>query len=514
MRQHTMVVTIGLVLTLVVLLVVVALPGPGDRDQPEPPPEPSEAVRTGHLLAGLPSHPDALDPHLATSDTAFVALDQIHDTLVRLGEDLLPQPALADSWEVSDDGLTWTFALRDDVRFHDGSPLTSADVVASLERVAGDGVDAVHLDIVDGIEAPDPYTVTIHLGRPTPGLATRLGSTGTAIVPADHAVSDTPTGEPIGTGPFRLVDTDDATVELERLEDHWGGAPRLEGIGFRVVADADEALAALRAGDLDWVATVPPGRAGEVAADGSLHLARVVGLEYWFLAFNLDRQPFGDVAVRRAVAFALDRDAIAEAARPGGATPAQTPLPPDVFWRHDHAPFEHDPERARELLTDAGLDDASLELLVTDELAASAPVADAIGGQLADVGIEVRVRTEALENLLAAQAEGDFDAFVLGWRGESDPDDLYRPPHHSEGSRNFQGFVDEKVNELLDAARAANQPAARKALYDDAVKRIVDRVPYAYLFNTDVLRAWSVDLQGIDLGPEGRVRFARAHLER
>ncbi len=514
MRQHTRIITIVVAVALLVLFALLALLGPATDDDPEPPDEPVEAARSQRLVAALSAPVEELDPHAATSEGAVMVLDQVYDTLVRLGDDLLPQPALADSWEVADDGLTWTFELRDDVVFHDGSPLTADDVVASLERVAGEGVDAGRLEVVEEIEAEDDHTVVLQLTEPTGALLAHLGaSPRLAIMPSEHLDADDLAERPVGSGPFRFVTGTDTAIDLEPFDEHWSGAPQVDALDFRV-ADAATALAALRDGDVHWVGSVPGEEMSDLEDDADVHLARRAGPEYWHLAFNFDREPLDEVDVRQAVALALDREQIAEAARPGGATPNHSPLPPDSFWYEEHTPFEHDPDRARELIEDVGLETQVLELLVTDELPESADVAEAVAEQLEAVGLEVEIRTEDLEDLLTAQAEGDFDLFALGWRGGVDPGELLHAPHHSEGSRNFQGFADEEVDEALDAAREAHDPDVRREHLVAATRAIVDEVAYAYLFNTDVVRAWSPDLEGVELRPDGAVRFTDARLPR
>jgi peptide/nickel transport system substrate-binding protein len=514
LRQHTMTVTIGLAGGLLLLAVLVSLVGWGGG-APQNAPEPVERVRTERLLAGLTSAPDTLDPHTATTDAAAVVLDQVYDTLVRPGDDLLPRPALASSWEVSDDALTWTFTLREDVTFHDGSALTADDVVASLRRAADEGTDAARLAVIEEVEATDEHTVDLHLARPTGGLLALLGSSpAVAIVPEESITSADLGSAPVGSGPFRVIGADDATLELERFDEYFDGAPPLESLAFRVVDDADWGLAELRAGNLDWLSSLPAQETEEVDADEALHLARRAGLEYWHLAFNLDREPVDDRGVRRALARAVDREQLADAARPSGATPNHTPVPEGTFWHHDHAPFPHDPDRARDRLDEADLDDSALELLVTDELPESAVVAEALVEQLSAVGIEVTVRTEELEDLLVAQAEGDFDVFALGWRGSIDPDELFVPPHYSRGSRNFHGFVDDEVDDLLEEARRRHDPERRRALYAEVTEVVLGEAAYVYLFNTDVVRAWSADLVGVELRPDGAVRFDGAELDR
>ena len=139
-------------------------------------------------------------------------------------------------------------------------------------------------------------------------------------------------------------------------------------------------------------------------------------------------------------------------------------------------------------------------------------IAEEVAEQLAAVGLEVAVREVGFEEFLEDQAAGDFDLYALGWAGDVDPDGVYRPVHHSRGLRNYQGLVDEDIDDLLGAARQEHDPEARTELYARATEAIVDRAAYLYLYNADVLRAWSSDLRGVRVRPDGLTRFASAWL--
>ena len=165
-----------------------------------------EDAAGGTLIAAIGGDPDQLDPHTTSSSFAFTVLENVYDTLVQPGDDLTPEPALAESWEVSDDLLTWTFTLREGVTFHDGTPLTSADVVASYERIAAEGANAFRLGAVEGYAAPDDRTVVLELNRPAPNLLDQIGSfKGMAIAPAADLEAGTLQDQPNGTGPFSFV---------------------------------------------------------------------------------------------------------------------------------------------------------------------------------------------------------------------------------------------------------------------------------------------------------------------
>ena len=486
------------------------------NDVDEEPDEVDEVAEGGTLVAAIGGDPDQLDPHTTTSSFAFTVLENVYDTLVQPGEDLTMEPALATDWEVSDDLLTWTFELREDVTFHDGSEFTAEDVVASYERIAEEGENAFRLDAIAGYRVVDEYTLEIELERPAPNLLEQLGPfKGMAIAPAQAIDEGTLADEPVGTGPFQFVSfTPGDSVEIEAFEDYWGDGPHLDGVEFRVIPDEGVKLTNLETGEVDWIDSVPPEQVETIADRDDVELGQVAGNDYWYMALNNEREPFDDADVRRAIAFAIDIAEITEAAKFDAATPNETAIPETSFWYHDYAPFGHDPDQAAELLEEAGVDGLTIDLMVTDEFPETITAAQVIEGQLGEVGIEVEIRSEDFSTWLAEQGDGEFDAFALGWLGNIDPDDFYYAQHHSEGGFNFHGFADDEVDELLDEARVETDEDARKELYDQAAERIVDLGSYIYFYNPDIVEGWAPHVQGYETRPDQATRFVDTRLDR
>ncbi len=481
-------------------------------EAPEEPAEPD--TDPGTLVAAIGGDPDQLDPHTTTSSFAFTVLENVYDTLVQPGDDLTMEPALAESWDVSDDLLTWTFNLRDGVRFHDGSELTADDVVASLERIAEEGENAWRLEMIDAYNVVDDLTVELELNRVAPNLLEQIGAfKGLAIAPASAIEAGTLGDEPVGTGPFSYVSfTPGDNVVLERFDDYWGGTPSLAGIEFRVIPDQGVKLTNLETGEVDWIDSVAPEQIPALETSDDVVLGQVAGLDYHYMALNNARAPFDDERVRQAIAYAIDIDTLTEAAQFDAATPNETAIPPTSFWYHEYAPYGHDPARAEELLDDAGVSDLTIDLMVSSDFPETVTAAQVLESQLGEVGITVEIRTEDFSTWLDDQGEGEFDAFVLSWIGNIDPDDFYYAQHHSEGGFNFHGFADAEVDQLLDDARIEVDEDARKALYDQAAERIVDLGSYIYFYNSDIVEAWSPSLQGYETRPDQATRFHGASL--
>ncbi|MFZ0627250.1 MAG: ABC transporter substrate-binding protein [Acidimicrobiia bacterium] len=484
---------------------------------------PADDKSGGTLIAAQGAEPDRLDPHLTSAYASFQILENVYDTLVQPGPDLSMEPALATDWEISDDNLTWTFHLRQGVTFQNGREFTADDVVYSYNRIMDPdtgAANAYRFASVDEVVAVDDSTVEIHLNRPTPNLLVNIGAfKGMAIVPQEIVDDGSIDTHPVGTGPFQFVSSSpDQGIVLERNENYWRadeGLPYLDQIRFVQIPDQTTKLTNLESGDVDWVDSVPPQDLESLAANDSVVLERVPGGDYHYFALNEARPPFDNPDVRRAIAMAIDRSEITEAAQFGAATPNQTAIPEGNFWYHDYAPFTPgDTDGAQTLLDQAGVSDLTIEFLVTSDFPETVTQAQVIASELEPLGITVEISDVDFGTWLAREGDGDFDAFMLSWIGNIDPDDFYYAQHHTDGGFNFQGYSNSEVDRLLDEARVETDQDARKVLYDQAAEIIVDEASYIYLYNPENINAWGTQLNGYHVRGDNAVRFVDAWLQR
>ncbi|MBY8875623.1 ABC transporter substrate-binding protein [Micromonospora sp. PLK6-60] len=464
----------------------------------------------GVLTAAIGGEPDQLDPHKTSAYYSFQVLENVYDTLVEPDENLEMKPALATEWKTSDDQLTWTFTLREGVKFSDGSPLTSQDVKYSFDRIVGEKLNnAYRFASVKSVAAPDPKTVVVTLSAPTPNLLANLGGfKGVAIVQKANIESGAVKTKPVGSGPFAVsAYTSGDSVKLVRNDNYWGDKPKLDGVTFTFVKDPTVALQNLRGGEVQWTDNLPPQQVPSLKDGGDLEVQTTPSSDYWYLTLNQARKPYSDVNVRRAVAFALDPAAITKAAKFGLATTNQTAIPKGSAWYYEYAPYRHDPAQAKQLLGQAGVTGLTMELMVTSEYPETVSAAQVIAAQLKEVGITVRIRTLDFAQWLDEQGKGNFDAFMLGWLGNIDPDEFYYAQHHSGGTFNFQKYRNPAVDKLLDQARTETDQAARKQAYDQVAKQVVDDASYIYLYNPDVVQGWSKKVTGYQARTDRAIRF-------
>jgi peptide/nickel transport system substrate-binding protein len=425
------------------------------------------------IRVAVSTEPPSLDP--TTNAAAVIDLllhHNLYENLVQLDPQGNLHGQLAASWEVSSDQLTYTFHLREGIRFHDGAPCDAEAVKASFLRLLDPRTAVPHpeyLEDIATIETPDPLTIEFMLRKPSPAFlpTLALGDTVITRVAPDSDLSS----HPVGTGPFRF----DRWQAGERLvltrNPHYylSGVPTLERVEFDFIPDPAAQLAALKAGDVDLVVDLAPEIAASLEDDprfsivsGPMNLVQI-------LAINTARPPFTEAGVRRALAYAVDRGAIIDLVDFGFGTPlgshipTATPYYADMTWV-----YPHDPEKARELLTQAGHGNG-LEVTIT--LPGNYPLhvrtGEVIASQLAEVGI--RARTEIVDWgtwLDRVYSQADYDLTVIGHPWKLDPALMLAPYGKTRPDYYFRrGWDDPELDELLDRGRAVSDPGRRRAIY-------------------------------------------------
>jgi len=487
---------------------------------------PVSAQARKELRVGVAGVPAALEPSTAADGAVPLISRQVFDTLVAYREGSTDvEPSLATRWAVSKDGLTWTFWLREGVRFADGAPLTAADVVASFGRglradpaspAAGwaallRGVPGV----IKEVRAPDARTVHIVLVQPYAPLLTVLAHPALAI---SRAASSTEGSiRLVGTGPYRVVDASPGRMALEAVPGAWGGSPRAERIVFLEVGSDDHAEAEMDARALDiWFPAGAPRRAERALS--------VPGLRVGYLAFQTEREPFSRKPLRQAVAAALDPAGLA-AVLDRAAVPLQSFLPPGVWARREGGPVLGGTRvQVRALLAQGGWPkDATAALLASSEASEGVNVpklADAIGIMLGAADIPVRVQLQRAAAVRAAHQAGAHEialteAAVTG----GDPHLLLFPLSTSEGARpgaqarNFSFYRNPRLDDVLIRASQLSSRVERARLYQRAQALLAEDMPWIPVY---VRLVWGVtrpEVRNLRLHPTGLHRLSTVTLE-
>jgi peptide/nickel transport system substrate-binding protein len=474
----------------------------------------------GTLTAAWAQDPVGLDPHVTSAYSSFQVLENVLDTLVTLDAEQNVQPSLAESWELSEDGLTLSFMLRDGVKFSNGRPLVAEDVVYTYNRVLDPDTasgNAWKLGGVAEITAPDDSTVVFSLDAPNPGLLTKLAVDKTmGIIAREDVEAGTINTQPMGTGPFMITDFQPGIrLMLERNPNYWQeGLPYLDAVEIRIISDESVRRTALVTGDVDWSISVPSQSVAELEARDDVIVDETPAGAYWYIGINTGLDKVSDARVRQAISYAINREQIAEAATFGIAQPTQDPIPSSSAWNFDYAPYEQNLDRARELLAEAGVTDGfELEIMPTTQYEESIRFAQVLQAQLAPLGIQASIRTLEWAEWLEEQGAGNYDTYVCSWNVLVDPDDFFYAQHRTGEVFNFTGYSNPSVDELLDQGRLEQDAEARREIYAQVNQQIVDDAPYIYLYNPLNINAYKPYVQGYSARPDQAIRFIETWLE-
>ena len=500
------------------LLVLLLLAGTGCAGGAAPPDPPA------HLVVAVASEPDTLDPHHTSSAVASEVLCEIGGSLVARDPGGAIVPYLARSWTTSPDGLTWTFALRDGVRFHDGTPLTAADWVWTFERaldpetaapVAGD-----LLGPVAAVTAPDAATLVLRLTEPFAPLLDNLTACG-YLSPLRRSVVESGAQDrsPIGVGPyeFRQWRTGEEIV-LDRNPGYtWGPpfdhpGPELPGIDYRFVPASATRLAALRDGAVDVTELDPPDAAA-LPSGPTLYREPLAGAAP-LGTFNSAAAPFDDVRLRRALNLAVDRDALLEVVARGQGEPQYGPISRSVvgYWPGvEQTGYRLHVDRAAALLAEAGYGPGRPLAVTVVTSDTYRRVAEVLREQLRPVGVELTIelvdQATATKRILA----GGFQLALVTIL-YPDSDVLHLLYHSTQGSLPIAHVTDPALDALLDATRTSIDPAARRTATDDVQRRIVEQAYSLPLYTPTVFTAVSARVQGVVVAGTGELLLHDATL--
>ncbi|KFE34936.1 ABC transporter substrate-binding protein [Thioclava atlantica] len=468
------------------------------------------ATPPGVLVVGQIAEPKALDPAAVTAVNDFRILMNIYDGLVRYKSGTLEvEPALAESWTISEDGKTYVFKLRPGVKFHDGTPLDAEAVKFNFDRMLDENHPYHHtgpfplaffFSSVDTVEASDASTVTFTLKEPyAPFLSNLAYPTGLIVSPEAVKTSDKDFGRnPVGTGPFTFKEwRPNEAVVVEGNPDYWDGATSLKAVIFRPITDANTRVAEMLSGGIDLMVEVPPVALKEFQND-KYHLVEQAGPHLWFLILDCAKGPFKDKRVRQAANYAINKEAIVNDVLEGTATVANGPTPAAFAWAHDDQlkPYPYDPEKAKALIKEAGVEGQEVTFYVTDGgsgMLDPVPMATAIQADLKAVGLNAKIETFEWNTFLGKvnpglDAKGQHvDMAEMAWM-TNDPDTLpylalRTDAWPDKGGFNSGYYSNPEVDKLLEEARTATDQSKRAELYKKMQQIVHDDAPWVFVAN-------------------------------
>ncbi|MBF8437380.1 ABC transporter substrate-binding protein [Halanaerobiaceae bacterium Z-7014] len=471
------------------------------------------------IVIGMGSDGNALDPRYVTTASGMYVSSQIFNGLLKLDKNLEYQPDLAE-FEMPSDS-EYVFHLKEGVYFHDGTELTAEDVKYTYESMldpdksspkAGNYLNIIgaeefnegETDSVEGIEIIDEYTISFQLEAPH---APFLVNMNTGIVPKHLAENNKDDFEanPVGTGPFMFEsrEIDEKTV-LVANDDYFEGRPNIDSVEYRIIPESAAAVIELETGVLDVLMSVSEDDLPIIEDDDSINLASIAGTNYNYIGFNVTNKPVDNKYLRKAIAYSLDKDSIAEHFH---GTRTHVPLPGSHPWVEEFSDstainqYEYDMDRAQEMLAEGDYDGETVTIKTSE---GRQELAQIMQQMMSSVGIDVEIELLEWGTFYDDVVEGDAEIYLLGWYGIIDPDAYWffhsdmTPP---QGGSNRMYYSNEKADELLIQGREEVDEEERKAIYHDLYEVLTEDLPMIFLYSEEDSYAYRDHLEGFEAAP-------------
>ena len=481
----------------------------------------------------LASDPPSLDPAHTTDTESATIVFRMFEGLVELEPATLEIiPAIAEHWEISEDGLVYTFHLKSDVTFHNGRPVTSADFVYSFERVltpsnaserswvlapikGADAMLAGESEHLAGIETPDDYTVILTLEQPFAPFLSYICMEAGRVIARESVDGEQFT--PIGTGPYRFISWQhDIRISLEAYDGYHGPQPEIKRVDYEVVPDVGVAFQKFVAGELDLVTEIPPGQLKLITEryPESVKVWPYIRIEY--IGFNHTRPPFkGNRKLRQAFSWAVDRERIVDDLYEGAAVPANAILPPGMPGRDESIEgFGYNLEKAAELLAEAGYPGGEglpeLTLWYNNNEMHQQNV-QYIQSTLKKIGVDIRLRSLDWPAYLKACASHEPDMYRLGWVADiPDPDNFLYILLHTDQigpPGNYSGYSNPEFDRITSEARTVPDHEKRMEMYREADRIATEDACWIHLMYSSQRILFNADYDGLILPKQGDFRI-------
>jgi peptide/nickel transport system substrate-binding protein len=479
--------------------------------------EPPAAKWDGVINISLYQDPPKLDPLVSGAFVERHVFQSIFDKLADLNEKGEIIPMLAEKWNVSPDGQKYTFYLRKNVKFHDGTDFNAEAVKFNLERYRNDSTSLRknELSQINAITAADSHTVEITLKSPfAPFLSILTDRSGMMASPAAvKKLGADFMNAPVGTGPFVYKErVRGATITLEKNKNYWlAGSPKAEKIIYKIIPDANVALVNLKSGQVDLSNRFPFNEAANYANDPKIALINLPSPGFGGIALNTVRKPFDNVLVRQAVEALIDREAIVKVVLSGIGTPGRSAFSPGnlAYNSEIDKPSKPDPAKAKRLLEEAGLAGGFSFTLTTDINPVAQQIIQVLQNMLKPAGINAVLEKVDFGTVLDKAAKGNFDVIYITWSGRADPDQNSYDRFIANGSFNYMKYNNSEMNGLLNEARRETDESKRKALYDKVTLLAIEQSPYIFLYHENNLFGAVKELKGFMAVPDGMIRTVR-----
>lgn len=489
------------------------------------------------LVFAMNTDVQSLDPQIQNDTTSEQVVKMLYNTLLKFQDDGTVVGDLAESWSVSEDKLTWTFNLKQGVKFHNGKELTSADVKATFDRAlnaeAGGLRTTEIIKMFTAVEAPDPYTVTITTDGPYGPMESLMCNMSLGIMDADYIeqygldLGTSAEGEN-GTGPFKVVSWErDQEIVVERFDDYFGTPAKLQTVVYTVIPEAASRVIALETGEVDVIDKPTDEDLARLEADTeNFTVLRKPTISQRLFRFGCNDPIISNTKVRQAIVYAIDRQAIIDALFTGSAYPSTAPLAPVTFGYSDLGEIEQDLELAKSLLAEAGYPDGfDTKIITTERYQNGIELAEIISQQLAEIGINAEIEVWEWSALSASwngitADEFDQPIFIMG-AGPSMRDadgglrGLYTTSETGLNDRNYGFYSNAEVDALIEQGMQETDQQKRVEIYKEAMEILYREDPVAFwLFDMYGLAITSSKVEGVTLSPISTITFENATVKK
>lgn len=489
------------------------------------------------LVYALNTDVQSLDPQIQNDTTSEQVVKMLYNTLLKFEDDGTVVGDLAESWSVSEDKLTWTFNLKQGVKFHNGKELTSADVKATFDRAlnaeAGGLRTTEIIKMFTAVEAPDPYTVTITTDGPYGPMESLMCNMSLGIMDADYIekygldLGTSVEGEN-GTGPFKVVSWErDQEIVVERFDDYFGTPAKLQTVVYTIIPEAASRVIALETGEVDVIDKPTDEDLARLEADTeNFTVLRKPTISQRLFRFGCNDPIISNTKVRQAIVYAIDRQAIIDALFTGSAYPSTAPLAPVTFGYSNLGEIEQDLELAKSLLAEAGYPDGfDTKIVTTERYQNGIELAEIISQQLAEIGINAEIEVWEWSALSASwngitADEFDQPIFIMG-AGPSMRDadgglrGLYTTSETGLNDRNYGFYSNAEVDALIEQGMQETDQQKRVEIYKEAMEILYREDPVAFwLFDMYGLAITSSKVEGVTLSPISTITFENATVKK
>lgn len=472
-------------------------------------------VKGGSLTVATVDVPVNMDPHDAQLYSSIQVYHNIFARLIDINPDFTFSPSLATKW-MRDDDKTWTVDLLDGATFHNGEPVTAADVKFSFERVKKHP-NAVFLAAFDSTEILAPNKVRFHLSGPFGLFEAALAGFGDIMNEKAVNAAD-PKLNPVGAGPYKMTEwVQNDHVTLQRFSKYFkSDKPYLDQVTFKAIGDDSVRLTGLQTGELGWIQRVPPQQTTSLLQSTSIRHTDAKPYLPDMVMLNCSKPPFNDVRVRQAIAWCVKASDIAKLVYFAQGTPASEAVSSPNPWYSGSNPYSSgpDPEKAKALLKAAGKENLQITFAGQGNLPTQTRTGEVLQQQLAQAGIQMKIQNYAAAQWFEQLANKTYDLTSTYWSVTYDPGFCYYPLLQSQSPWNFPGFSDPNVDALLQKFVFTADQQARKAVYPDLVNAVATAAPIIFVDN-EVQQYWTRnDVYGAEVLPTLDIRMEDVWLKR